>query len=98
MINTCLNVNKIMPQNTTTRYAKMAAGEEPSSSESCSERHDTVDEPALYEKSIQDDYAGNDDPEYEEKGVDIVANINILLTNQVDDQRQGAATAQPVLS
>ena len=60
MINTCLNVNKIIPQNPTKKYAKMTAGEEPSSEESVSERHDTVDEPGHAEQSIPDDYVGSE--------------------------------------
>lgn len=60
MINTCLNVNQIAPTGPQTkRYAKMLNGEEPSSIESVSERHDTVDEPVKetnkYEQQITEE-------------------------------------------
>ena len=60
MINTCLNVNQIAPTGPQTkRYAKMLAGEEPSSMESVSERHDTIDEPRKetnkYEQQITEE-------------------------------------------
>ena len=62
MINTCLNVNKIAPtaETKTMRYAKMEAGEEPSSEESVSERHDvTLDvqpppAPKIHDEELQE--------------------------------------------
>ena len=52
MINTCLNVNKVLPSNQIERYANMVENGSSSSEDGIREHHDTLDVPAKESTSL----------------------------------------------